>query len=119
MFIKLKYTKNLSEFYALAFDGLYEWMLFTVRLILAECRYPFKAIRMNLKARRAGTSISHEALASMKDGAGGCKSARSALAMRHRFFSFIFFYFIFSSRSRFHRSLGDPSIDRRGAWRRV
>jgi len=96
-------------------------MLFTVRLILAECRYPLKAIRVNLKARGAGTSISreiHNPLArTMKD--EGCKNPRAVFSRYHRRLSrdsvsvfFFFFFFRFPHRDRGLWRIGglDPSI---------
>jgi len=48
-----------------AFDGFYEWTLFTVGLIPAECRYPFKAIHVYLKAPMY--TLPREALAFVND----------------------------------------------------
>lgn len=51
-----------------AFDGFYEWTLFTVGLIPAECRYPFKAIHVYILKRGASVHIlPREALAFVND----------------------------------------------------
>lgn len=51
-----------------AFDRFYEWTLFTVGLIPAECRYPFKAIHVYILKRGASVHIlPREALAFVND----------------------------------------------------